>query len=117
MMGQGNPSRPNLPRTQRTLVQLCTASWVSRPAVTQPRIEPGFVVAPQALRCSALDRCAAREAPNIEYSDNCSSTHSCSQHANCAHSKLVALCDKTAHFRVTLYCPQHKVHLCNSNAV
>ena len=29
----------------------------------------------------------------------------------------IVLCDKTAHFRVTLYCPQHKVHLCNDHAV
>ena len=27
------------------------------------------------------------------------------------------LCDKTAHFRVAFYCPQHKVHLCNDHAV
>jgi hypothetical protein len=25
----------------------------------------------------------------------------------------IVLCDKTAHFRVAFYCPQHKVHLCN----
>jgi hypothetical protein len=24
------------------------------------------------------------------------------------------LCDKTAHFNVAFYCPQHKVHLCNA---
>ena len=51
-----------LPRT--TLGQLCASSLVSwsRPAVTQPGIEPGSVVTPQALRCSALDRCATGEA-------------------------------------------------------
>ena len=27
------------------------------------------------------------------------------------------LCDKTAHFRVAFYCPQHEVHLCNDHAV
>ena len=27
------------------------------------------------------------------------------------------LCDKTAHFRVAFYCPQHKVHLCNGHAI
>ena len=25
----------------------------------------------------------------------------------------IVLCDKTAHFRVAFYCPQHKVQLCN----
>ena len=29
----------------------------------------------------------------------------------------VALSDKTAHFRVAFYYPQHKVHLCNDHAV
>jgi hypothetical protein len=29
----------------------------------------------------------------------------------------VMLCDKSAHFNVDFYCPQHKVHLCNENAV
>jgi hypothetical protein len=29
----------------------------------------------------------------------------------------IVLCDKTAHFRVACYCPQHKVHLCNDHAV
>ena len=29
----------------------------------------------------------------------------------------VVLCDKTALFRVVFYCPQHKVHLCNDDAV
>jgi hypothetical protein len=28
----------------------------------------------------------------------------------------IVLCDKTAHFRVAFYCPQHKVHLCNVHA-
>ena len=37
-----------------------------------------------------------------------------SQYANCT---VPVLCDKTAHFRVAFYCPQHKVHLCNDNAV
>ena len=27
---------------------------------------------------------------------------------------LIALCDKTAHFRVAFYFPQHKAHLCKS---
>jgi hypothetical protein len=26
-------------------------------------------------------------------------------------------CDKTAHFRVELYCPQYKVHMCDDHAV
>ena len=30
---------------------------------------------------------------------------------------MALLCDKTAHFRVAFYCPQHKVHLCNDHAV
>ena len=29
----------------------------------------------------------------------------------------IVLCDKTAHFRVAFYCPQHKVYLCNDHAV
>ena len=29
----------------------------------------------------------------------------------------IVLRDKTAHFRVAFYCPQHKVHLCNDHAV
>ena len=29
----------------------------------------------------------------------------------------IVLCDKTAHFRVAFYCPQHKVHLYNDHAV
>ena len=29
----------------------------------------------------------------------------------------IVLCDKTTHFRVAFYCPQHKVHLCNDRAV
>ena len=29
----------------------------------------------------------------------------------------VTLCDKTAHFKVAFYCPQHKVHLCKDHAV
>ena len=29
----------------------------------------------------------------------------------------IVLCDKTAHFRMAFYCPQHKVHLPNDHAV
>jgi hypothetical protein len=29
----------------------------------------------------------------------------------------IVVCDKTAHFKVTFYCPQHKTHLCNDHAV
>jgi hypothetical protein len=29
----------------------------------------------------------------------------------------IVLCDKTAHFRMAFYCPQHKVHLCNDHAL
>ena len=57
---------------------------------------------------------------NIQLSGNSSGGHSCSQHANCMLPQLetsVVLCDKTAHFRVAFYCPQHKVHLCNDHAV
>ncbi|KAM9506964.1 SRSF protein kinase 3-like isoform 2-T4 [Salvelinus alpinus] len=59
-----NLAEPNPPLTRTTLGQLCAASWVSWswPAVTQPGIEPGSVVTPQALRSSALDRCTTREA-------------------------------------------------------
>ena len=50
--------------TRTMLVQLCAASRVSLlwPAATQPGIEPGSVVTPQALRCIALDCCATQEA-------------------------------------------------------
>ena len=55
--------RPNPPLTQTTLGQLRAALWDSQswPAVIQPGIEPGSVVTPPALRCSALDLCATRE--------------------------------------------------------
>jgi hypothetical protein len=45
--------------TRATLGQLCAALWdsQSRPVGIQPGIEPGSVVTPLALRCSALDRC------------------------------------------------------------
>ena len=59
---------------------------------------------------------------NIKLSVNSSAGHSCSQHANCMLPQNfdicgIVLCDKTAHFRVTFYCLQHKVHLCNDHAV
>ena len=37
-----------------------------------------------------------------------------------AHSlktSVALCCDKTTHFRVAFYCPQHKVDLCNDDAV
>jgi hypothetical protein len=42
------------------LDKMCTTLWdsQSQPAVIQPGIEPGSVVTPLALRCSALDHCA-----------------------------------------------------------
>ena len=50
-------------QTLTTAGQLYTALWdsQSQPVVIQPGIEPGSVVMPLALRCSALDRCATRE--------------------------------------------------------
>ena len=53
-------------KTRTTLGKLCDALWEfqSRPVVIQPGIEPGSVVMPPAMRCSALDRCATRE-PNL----------------------------------------------------
>ena len=48
---------------------------------------------------------------NIQFSDSSFGGHSCSQHANCMLPSKLVLCDKTAHFRVAFYCPQHKVHL------
>jgi hypothetical protein len=60
----------------------------------------------------------------IKLSVNSSGGHSCSQHANCTipqnlrHTEWgIVLFDKSAHFRVALYCPQHKVHLSNDHAV
>ena len=46
-----------------TLSQLYSAPWDSQswPDVIQHVFEPGTVVMPLALRCSALDRCATRE--------------------------------------------------------
>ena len=42
-----------------TLGQLCATLWdsQSQPDVIQPGFEPGTVVTPLALRCSALDLC------------------------------------------------------------
>ena len=50
-------------QTIRTLGQLCAALWDSQTwlVVIQPGIEPGSVVTPLALRCSALDPCAIWE--------------------------------------------------------
>ena len=64
-MGQEHPCQPNPLLTRMTLGQLCAAPWVSwwRPAATEPGLEPGSLVAQLALRCSALDHCATREAP------------------------------------------------------
>ena len=53
------------PGTIRTMLgQLCTALWnsLSRLDVIQPEFEPGTVVTPLALRCSAVDRCATQNA-------------------------------------------------------
>ena len=54
---------PGQTLTWTTLGQLCAALWdsQSRPVVIQPGIEPGSLVAPLALRCSALDRCSTQE--------------------------------------------------------
>ena len=56
-----------------TLGQLCNALWDSRsrPVVIQPGIEPGSVVTPLALRCSAYDRCATLESFNIHIQHLC----------------------------------------------
>ena len=55
-MGQGNLGQPPHGAPGRG------------PAATQPGIEPGSVVMPQALRCSALDRCTTWEAqPKVFY--------------------------------------------------
>jgi hypothetical protein len=55
-------------QTRMTLGQLCTALWdcQSQLVVIQPRIEPGSIVTPLALRCSALDCCATRK-PNYRW--------------------------------------------------
>jgi hypothetical protein len=37
-------------------------------------------------------------------------------HSLKTRDNLWQCCDKTAHFRKA-FCPQHKVHLCNANAV
>ena len=48
------PTWTNPPLTRTTLGQLCSILWdsQSQPVVTQPRIEPGSVVTPLALRCT-----------------------------------------------------------------
>uniref|UniRef100_A0AAZ3NQI5 Fatty acid binding protein 6, ileal (gastrotropin) n=1 Tax=Oncorhynchus tshawytscha TaxID=74940 RepID=A0AAZ3NQI5_ONCTS len=61
--GSGSSSaslpRPNPPLT--TIVHPPYGTPNTQPVVIQPRIEPGCVVTPLALRCSALDRCATRK--------------------------------------------------------
>ena len=54
---------PGQTLTRAPLGQLCTSLWdsQSRPVVIQPGIDPGPVVTPLALRCSALDCCTTRE--------------------------------------------------------
>ena len=49
--------------TRTSLGQLCAALWDSQswPVVLQHGIEPGSVVTPLALRCSALNRRATQE--------------------------------------------------------
>ena len=57
---------------------------------------------------------------NNKFSGNSSGGHACSQHINSTLPQNICgsvLCDKTAHFRVALYCPQHRVHLSNDHAV
>ncbi len=59
---------------------------------------------------------------NIQFTDNSSGGHSCSQHAIARSLKTcnicgIVLCDKTAHFRVAFRCGQPKAHLCNNHAV
>ena len=51
LVRQGYPYRPNPPLTQTTMGQLCAAPWVSwsRPAATEPGLEPGSLVAQLAL--------------------------------------------------------------------
>ena len=46
-------------QTRTTLSQLCAALWdsQSRPDVVQPGFEPGTVMSPLELRCSALNNC------------------------------------------------------------
>ena len=50
-------------QTRTTLGQLCAALWDSQaqPDVIGTGLEPGNIVMPLALRCSALDRCATWE--------------------------------------------------------
>ena len=50
--------------TRTTLGQLCTALWdsQSQPDMVQPGIEPGTILTPFSLRCSALDQIATLKA-------------------------------------------------------
>ena len=48
---------------------------------------------------------------NIKCSGNSSGGHSCSQHVKCTLPQNLSHlwhCDKTAHFRVSFHCPQHR---------
>ena len=55
------PARPNPPLTRAPLGQSCAASWVSRsrPAATQPGLEPGSLVAQLALHHPATREAVA----------------------------------------------------------
>jgi hypothetical protein len=59
---------------------------------------------------------------NIEFSDNSSGwtflQWACQLHPSSNVETSVALnWDKTVHFKVAFYCPQHKVDLCNDYSV
>ena len=57
---------------QMTLGQLCTVLWDSQSQLdmTQPGFEPGTVVTPLILRCSAIDSCTTQEPILKEYVQN-----------------------------------------------
>jgi hypothetical protein len=96
------------------------AGWVGPgPAWLHVVVRPGGRTAK--FSKTTLEVAYGREI-NIQFSGISCGWHFCSQHANKPPFKTwhicgIVLCDKTTHFRVVFYCPQHKFHLCNDHAV
>jgi hypothetical protein len=67
-------------------------------------------------RTAIFSKTVSDEAYGREINIQLSGKSACQLHAPSTWD-IVALCDKTAHFKVDFYCPQHKVHRCNAHAV
>ena len=83
----------------------------SRPVETQAGIKPGSVVTPQALRCSALDRCATLEAPLELFQCKTNQLDQCPLAVPSADFRQKAL--DVCHARLTLRLSEH--HKVNGN--